>query len=251
MGVLLTLPAEFSLLSLVVLSILPGEIELQLAGVLTTLPAPTDATVSAGAINIASGQFATIPGGTGNTAAGNFNFATGHRARANNPGSFVWGDSTNRSIGSTRDNQFTARASGGVRFFSNSGATVGVQLAPGAGSWSFLSSQNAKINFAPVEGQSILSRLATVPIQTWNYKSQDPSIRHIGSMAEDLYKVFGVSEDNKYINTVDANGIALASIQGLYQIVQEKDDQIATQQQKIESLEVAIKRLEKAINEKS
>ena len=210
-----------------------------------------EATVSGGSNNTASGTDATIPGGTRNTAAGSFSFAAGHRARANNPGSFVWGDSTDRAIGSNRNNQFTARASGGVRFFSNSGATVGVQLAPGAGSWSSLSSQNAKTNFAPVDGQSILSRLAAVPIQTWNYKSQDPSIRHIGSMAEDLYKAFGVGEDNKYINTVDANGIALASIQGLYQIVQEKDDQIAIQQQKIASLEVAIKRLEKAINKKS
>lgn len=105
--------------------------------------------------------------------------------------------------------------------------------------------------FAPVDGQTILSRLVAVPIQTWNYKSQDPSIRHIGSMAEDLYKAFGVGEDNKYINRVDADGIARASIQGLYQIVQEKDNQIATQQQKIESLEVTVKKLEKAINNKS
>jgi len=45
-----------------------------------------------------------------------------------------------------------------------------------------------------------------------------------------------VGEDDKFISTVDADGVALASIQGLYQIVQEKDATIAAQQQEIDVL---------------
>ena len=52
-------------------------------------------------------------------------------------------------------------------------------------------------------------------MQTWNLKSQDPAIRHIGPMAQDFYAAFNVGEDDKHINSVDADGVALAAIQGL------------------------------------
>jgi len=58
-------------------------------------------------------------------------------------------------------------------------------------------------------------------METWNYKAQDPSIRHIGPMAQDFYGAFSYGEDNKYINTLDADGVALAAIQGLYEVVKE------------------------------
>lgn len=89
------------------------------------------------------------------------------------------------------------------------------------------SDRNVKENFAPVDGRDILERLSTIPIEAWNYKNQDPSVRHIGPMAQDFYAAFGVGADDKYIATVDADGVALAAIQRLYQIVQEKDVQIA------------------------
>jgi hypothetical protein len=44
---------------------------------------------------------------------------------------------------------------------------------------------------------------------------------------------FGVGDDNKHINTVDADGVALAAIQGLYEIVQEKDAQITALEESI------------------
>ena len=39
-----------------------------------------------------------------------------------------------------------------------------------------------------------LDRLCGVPITTWNYKSQDASIRHIGPMAQDFHAAFAVGE---------------------------------------------------------
>jgi hypothetical protein len=49
-----------------------------------------------------------------------------------------------------------------------------------------------------------------MPIQRWNMKSQDASIRHIGPMAQDFHAAFAVGEDNRHINSVDADGVALA-----------------------------------------
>lgn len=41
-------------------------------------------------------------------------------------------------------------------------------------------------------------------------------------MAQDFYAAFGLGESEKHIGTIDADGVALAAIQGLYQIVLEK-----------------------------
>jgi len=45
-----------------------------------------------------------------------------------------------------------------------------------------------------------------------------------------------LSHDDKSISTVDAQGIALAAIQGLHQVVQEKDTRIDTLEQTVAEL---------------
>jgi hypothetical protein len=202
------------------------------------------ATVSGGISNAASGKRATIPGGQENAAAGDYSFAAGRRAKADHDGAFVWGDSNDFDFASTTDDQFSARATGGARFVSaiddgNGNPTAGVILNAGAGSWSNLSDRNRKEHFAPVDGQDVLARLTEVPIATWNYKSQDPSIRHVGPTAQDFYAAFGVGEDDRHISTLDADGVALAAIQGLYQIVQEQEAQIADLEARLAALEGA------------
>ncbi len=61
-------------------------------------------------------------------------------------------------------------------------------------------------------------------------------------MAQDFYSTFGVGEDNRHINMVDAFGVALASIQALYEMVQERDARIEALEQKVEESQ-AIKEL--------
>jgi hypothetical protein len=46
-------------------------------------------------------------------------------------------------------------------------------------------------------------------------------------MAQDFMKAFGVGDDDKMIGMQDADGVALAAIQGLNQIVKAKDAKIA------------------------
>jgi len=184
------------------------------------------ATIAGGTNNTASGNAAVVAGGDHNTASGSGSFAAGRQARAVNPGAFVWADSSANPITSTAGNQFLVRASGGITLYTNAGATSGAALYPGSGSWNILSDRNMKANFASVDGLDILNALAGVPIQTWNYTTQDAGIRHIGPIAQDFRAAFGVGENATTISTVDAQGVALAAIQGLYTLVQEKDAQI-------------------------
>jgi hypothetical protein len=101
---------------------------------------------------------------------------------------------------------------------SQAGINFGVGVAP--------SDRNIKENISPIDGKEVLTRLAGIPVSSWNYKNQGPSIRHIGPMAQDFQAAFNVGESDRFISMVDSGGVALASIQGLYSILQEKDKEI-------------------------
>ncbi len=91
-----------------------------------------------------------------------------------------------------------------------------------------------------MEGQSLLARLNEIPIETWNYKTQDDSIRHLGPMAQDFLAAFGLGSDDKHISTVDADGVALAAIQELYRMVLQKDDQLQKMQTQMLELQAEL-----------
>lgn len=207
------------------------------------------ATVGGGINNTASGDYATIGGGSFNTAAGNYSFVIGRRANnsSNHPGVFLFADSNDANFVSVATNEFAVRASGGFRFRTNSSLSTGCNLPAGSGTFSCTSDRAAKENFAFVDNRAILEGLASLPIQTWNYRSQDASIRHIGPTAQDFRAAFGLGEDEKHIALVDADGVALAAIQGLYQIVQEQESQIAGQQGEIAKLKSQIAGLEERL----
>jgi trimeric autotransporter adhesin len=76
------------------------------------------------------------------------------------------------------------------------------------------SSRSYKENFGAVNGLDVLSRLVKLPIMTWDYKGSSEGL-HMGPVAEDFKASFGLAGDGKSISTVDADGIALAAIQGL------------------------------------
>ena len=113
-----------------------------------------------------------------------------------------------------------------MTFFSNGAASSGVTLPAGSGSWNSLSDRNGKANIVAVDSASILQRLAAMPIQRWNYRTQDASVKHIGPMAQDFAAAFGVGENTTTISAVDADGVALAAIQGLNRKVDMKDAHI-------------------------
>ena len=73
---------------------------------------------------------------------------------------------------------------------------------------------NLKRDFASVDPQQILDRLAALPIGTWSYKTE-ASVRHIGPMAQDFMAAFEVGASDRSIAKVDADGVAFAAIQAL------------------------------------
>lgn len=207
--------------------------------------------VSGGYNNYACGAYSTIPGGRDNLAGGDFSFAAGQRAKANSRGCFVWADASNTDLDCNDPNRFMVRASGGVYFFSSVDLNSGAALPPGSGSWATWSDRQAKANFAPVDRQAILTHLSNLPIQSWNYKTQDPSIRHMGPTAQDFQAAFGLGEDERHISTVDADGVALAAIQELHRLAQEQAAQLAAQQEQIAALETRLAALEASLQQQA
>jgi hypothetical protein len=232
--------------------------EATIGGGLWNIASGTRATVGGGDTNQALGETATVPGGIGNIAEGAHSFAAGTRAKtaAGATGSFVWSDSNDHDTWSWNPNEFVARATGGFWLITGidgtGDITSGARLAAGSGQWSQLSDRSAKTAFAPVDGREVVARLAEFPIETWQYVSQAGDIRHMGPMAQDFHAAFGLGEDPRYIGTLDADGVALAAIQGLYEISREQAARIealeagnAAQQEQIDDLQARLAALEK------
>lgn len=202
--------------------------------------------VGGGSNNAANGAYATVPGGNGNAATGSSSLAAGTNAQALHAGVFMWADSTNAPISSTIANQFLIRASGGVTLYTDAGATTGAALYPGSGAWTSASDRNLKTNFSPVDGRAILAQVAALPIQTWNYTAQPAAIRHIGPTAQDFAAAFAVGETNTGISVVDADGVALAAIQGLHEISTEQSAELAALRAENTALAARLSALEQA-----
>ena len=202
-----------------------------------------NSTVAGGEFNEALGDFSAVPGGIDCEATGEVSFAFGNDAKAVHDGAVVWSDSGGFDLVSTLADQWSVRARGGVRFFTDNDHTMGCEIPAGGGCWSTISDREMKENFRAIDALGILERLGKIRIETWNYKSQDPSIRHIGPVGQDFYAAFGVGDDDRHISTIDADGVSLAAIQELYQIAQEKDSEIAALKRRLASLEELVAKL--------
>jgi hypothetical protein len=207
------------------------------------------ATVGGGLGNYARGDNSTIPGGYLNLASGSNSFAAGTQANATKQGSFVWGDSASTDLISPAPNTFTVRASGGLWL----GTTSTPSIPPGhfletstggylssAGMWTDASDRALKHDVRPLDTRSVLEKVARMPITSWSYKAEKPSVRHIGPMAQDFYKAFGLGLDDKHIGTVDEGGVALAAIQGLYRQNQALRARLKAQNARLTRLEHAV-----------
>jgi hypothetical protein len=73
----------------------------------------------------------------------------------------------------------------------------------------------------PINGFQVLEQIAELPISTWRYHWEDPQVRHLGPMAQDWAATFGLGENDTTIAAVDANGVAVVSIQALHHLLGE------------------------------
>lgn len=137
--------------------------------------------------------------------------SVGDGSGSNNAGFYI--DQYN---GSTQARRFELAPGGAVTIRSNTTqANTGVTMAAGGGSWTSLSDRRVKTAIEAVDPGAILERVAALPISTWSYIAQGEGVRHIGPMAQDFKAAFEVGESDTGITTIDADGVALAAIQGL------------------------------------
>jgi hypothetical protein len=97
------------------------------------------------------------------------------------------------------------------------------------------SDRNLKENIQPVNPQEILDRVAALPIARWNYRA-NAGTTHVGPMAQDFHAAFAVGPDDKHISMVDADGVALAAIQGLNQKLERENAELKARLEKLERL---------------
>jgi len=217
------------------------------------------ASVSAGQANAAGGIVSSITGGDNNTTAGNYDSISGGRCNYTGTGTppacssatafgadaaSISGGRANRVsaiaawVGGGKDNWaagFASSVSGGA----NNSPTGGwASIAGGSGltalgdatfvagdSWlntvNIYSDRNAKEAFTAIAASDVLNKVVALPIGEWQYKTQ-PGVRHVGPMAQDFRAAFQVGQNERGIATVDADGVALAAIQGLHELVMEQ-----------------------------
>ena len=149
------------------------------------------------------------------------------------------GDVWMRAQGGTQRVFF--KTPGGTTIYSDEAQLAGVSLAAGSGTWTDLSDRNAKENFSPVNGREILEKVASLPLSTWNYRSEPAAFRHLGPMAQDFKAAFGLGETDTGITTVDADGVALAAIQGLNEKVEAGSQKSEVRIQKLEAENAELK----------
>lgn len=214
-------------------------------------------------------QVTSFAAGEDNTASGASSVALGYHAHTNaRSGSFVFSDRS--SVDTLRagvNHSANWRVSGGFRIFTASNLTTGVTIQSGAsvsnwgqsnaviststgaylstsGVWTDNSDVRRKHLFATVSGEDILQRLRSLPITTWSYRVDPNTVRHLGPMAQDFHRAFGLGNDSVTIAPIDEGGVALAGIQALdartrsqQQRIQAVDARTHSQQERIQALE--------------
>jgi trimeric autotransporter adhesin len=119
------------------------------------------------------------------------------------------------------------------------GGTGGNASLSNGGTWTNASSRSYKEGFAAVDPQAILAKVAALPITTWTYK-QSAEGSHMGPMAEDFKASFGLAGDGRSIGTVDADGVALAAIQGLNQKLEQAQAENQALKTRLEAIEALL-----------
>ena len=169
-------------------------------------------TVAGGWSNEASGSYATVGGGVFNTASGGYSFAAGRSANdVGYSNSFVWGGAAG------------ARTSAGADTF-NVWSAGGIYL---NGSVHAASDKNLKEGFSFVSGREVLDKVVEMPITRWKFKAEDDDVKHIGPVAQDFMASFGYGSSDKHITSTDADGVALAAIQGLNEKLEDTQTELA------------------------
>lgn len=100
------------------------------------------------------------------------------------------------------------------------------------GVWFASSDRNLKTNITELDGAAVLAKLDELPMYEWSYAHQS-NVKHYGPMAQDFYATFKLGNDDVSISTVDPAGVALASIKGLNNIVENQGARVSELAEKL------------------
>ena len=250
-----------------------------IAGGLDNIAVGAASSIGGGQGNTTTGSFSTIPGGKGNYAEGDFSFAAGLDNYAQGYGSFavgvlanavhdrafVWNGNPNQDTSSLADGDFVvyAPSPGRVRLFAGAYGSGGCEIGSfevggnmtcqgtiRAMTFVPTSDRAMKSGVVPVDSKGVLARVLSMPIAEWSYTAA-PDVRHMGPMGQDFHAAFGLGATDKGIATVDADGVALAAIQGLNAKLEarlaEKDAAIAARDAEIAQLKAGLVELRRAV----
>lgn len=228
---------------------------------------------SAGASNVCSGFACTAigytvrAGGQGSVALGyrttannDYAVALGYRASNNtHTGTMVMGDeSTTDSVRNQADNEFRIRYNGGIRLrvstaangnTPGAGGNVGCDLTVAVPSWTCASSRTLKENYLAVDGEDVLWRLRGLPITTWSMIGADPKVRHLGPVAEDFWRAFGLGLGETAIGLGDIDGVNLAAAKALETRTATLRRELDEKTARIETLEAQLARALRRLDE--
>jgi hypothetical protein len=223
--------------------------------------------VLAGHGNSAGGDYSSVLGGLNNSAGGLYSVAAGHDVTVTHGATFVWNGwaGTGSAAASFRDNSFQIHGQGGLDIEygarrADGGGTAWVFIGNGfpgqaiatytgaflstGGVWTNNSDRARKTLVEPVDTRAILEKVSTLPITSWHYREEDKGVRHIGPMAQDFYAAFTLGPSETAIGTVDADGVALAAIQGLNAKLETLTAQVHQKDREIDALRTRVSALE-------
>ncbi|MBL9140006.1 MAG: tail fiber domain-containing protein [Verrucomicrobiales bacterium] len=115
-----------------------------------------------------------------------------------------------------------------------------------AGSLSQNSDRDRKQNLTRINPAEVLAQVVDLPISRWEYR-EDPDTPHLGPMAQDFHAAFGLGGDDRHIATLDADGVALAAIQGLHRMVAEKEERLRRVEEENRALMRRLEALERLL----
>jgi hypothetical protein len=125
------------------------------------------------------------------------------------------------------------------------GGSVGNASLSNGGTWTNASSRRFKQGFTAIDPIAVLERVVELDISRWTYVGSGEG-EHLGPVAEDFHAAFGLGNNDRQIATVDADGVALAAIQGLNARLEAenaaKSAEIATLRDELAALRALVER---------
>jgi hypothetical protein len=175
----------------------------------------------------------------------------------------LWGDVGQYGIGVQSDTLYMRTANNGFFAWFQGGTHTDAALGPGAGGtllmsltpgpgnttptgyaratlFTNVSDRAAKTGFSAIDPLDVLQRVVALPLSRWSYRSTVGSW-HIGPMAQDFRAAFGLGDDDRTIATVDADGVALAAIQGLNARLEAERDALAAEVARLDRANAALR----------